>query len=359
MVTLAGEPGSTQQALRQAAVNAHEILWRDFVDPRTSQLYTYLEPRTRRPKLPSPADIAARRPNISGWGTAIENCALDGGAYLAALVDRHAVSGSREHAAEARRIYQGLRLIAAAARRRGFIPRGVLPEGKTHYPESSVDQYTKYVHGLWRYYRSPIPTDSEKAEIRGIVAAMLARLEADRFAILSDTGERMTFGALDALRPSRAERLLAIVLAGADVTGDPHWRAVYERLRPPRLAHCRGKGGEPWVLVQNQLALFLLRHLEEDPKVRSVYEAGSHEVARACLVSWDLSRKMLASRRSNQLAGAFAIVLTEDKALIAQHLDKIRASVLALDATLLSIGQFRTTECIVWSLARQGIVSAQ
>ena len=184
---------------------------------------------------------------------------------------------------------------------------------------------------------------------------MARALAADPAYLLMDE----PFGALDALRPSRAERLLAIVLAGADVTGDPHWRAVYERLRPPRLAHCRGKGGEPWVLVQNQLALFLLRHLEEDPKVRSVYEAGSHEVARACPVSWDLSRKMLASRRSNQLAGAFAIVLTEDKALIAQHLDKIRASVLALDATSLSMGQFRTTECIVWSLARQGIVSAQ
>ena len=356
MMAQAGEPSAAHKAIWDTAASAHETLWRGFIDPRTFQLYTCLEPRTRRPKLPSAADIAANRPNPCGWGIAIENCALDGGAYLGALVDRHAVSGRPEDAAEARSIYRGLRLIAAAATRRGFIPRGVMPDGKTHYPESSVDQYTKYAYGLWRYYRSPMATDAEKAEIRAIFGAILERLEADKFVILSDTGQKMTFGALDALRPSRAERLLAIVLAGADVTGEPHWREVYERLRAPRLAHCRGKGGEAWVLVQNQLAFFLLRNLEKDPDVRKVYEAGSLEAARACLPAWDLSVKMLASRRGNQSAGAFTIVLTEDKAFIAQHLDKIRAAVLAFDARTLSVGHVRTIECIVWSLARQGIL---
>ena len=42
-------------------------------------------------------------------------------------------------------------------------------------------------------------TDEEKVEIRDIFDEILTRLEADRFVILSDTGERIKFDALDAL----------------------------------------------------------------------------------------------------------------------------------------------------------------
>ena len=350
---------AADNALWTKAAQAHEVLWREFIDPRTFQVYTYLDPATGRVSLPSPADIAACRPSTGGWGTAIENCALDGGAYLGALVDRHAVTGEAEHAEEARRIYQGLRLIAASARRRGCIPRGVLPDGVTHYPESSVDQYTMYVYGLWRYFRSPIATKGEKGEIQAIFEAVLERLEADKFVILSDTGQKMKFGALDAWRSSRAERLLAVVLAGADVTGKAHWREVYDTLRPPRLAHCRAEGGEPWVLVQNQLALFLLRRLEKDPEALKVYEAGSLEVARVCATYYDPGKKMLASRVGNRMEGSLAIALSEDKTLIAEHLDAIRRVVLKFDVKARSVNSLRALQCIVWSLARQGFVAPQ
>ena len=87
-VVFAGAPATKgEQAMRAAdaalwakATETHEVLWHDFICPRTFQIYTYLDPKTRRVVLPAPADIAALKPSTGGWGTAIENCSLDGGA---------------------------------------------------------------------------------------------------------------------------------------------------------------------------------------------------------------------------------------------------------------------------------------
>ena len=352
--------GPRDEAMRAKAAEAHELMWREFICPKTLQVYTCLDAKTRRPDLPSHADVKAGKPNACGWGTGIENCALDGGAYLGAMIDRYAVTGKPEHADEARKIFRGLMLIARSAARPGFIPRGVMLDGKAHYPESSVDQYTMYVYGLWRYFRGPIATSAEKDEISRLLAAVLKRLEIDRFVILTDTGGRTTFGALDRLAPSRAERLLGIVLAGADVTGDEHWREVYRRLRGPRLMHCRGKGGDPWVLVQNQLALFLLANIEKDPAALKVYEAARREVALECLPHLRPPDKFKGLAVANSLEGSLAVVLSEDKDLIAKHLKAIEQAVTAHDYRTIgrSVAFVRPVECIYWSLARQGLLTA-
>jgi len=360
----------SDSAVWAKVAEAHTVMWRDYIDPHTFQIYTYLDPQTLRPRLPSYADVAACKPSTGGWDTALENCALDGGSYLGGLLDRFAVTSKPEHAEEARKIYQGLKLIADAADRKGCIPRGVMPDGKTHYPESSVDQYTKYVYGLSRYFRSPVVTEAEKAEIRTIFEAVLKRLEADRFVILSDTGAPIRFGDLDALRPSRAERLLAIVLAGADVTADSHWREVYLQLREPRLKHCRGRGGEPWVLVQNQLAFYVLRHLETDPDIRKVYEAGSLEAAEACaphlrLCAVSTGERDFVATAMNRLESALTLALTENREFIVPHLGAIKRVLVTYDYTRsirgrhLFVNGVRPVECIAWSLARQGLLKPE
>jgi hypothetical protein len=362
------EAGPSDSALWAKVAEAHEAMWRNYIDPNTFQVYTYLDSKSLGPRLPSYADVAANKPGC--WGTAIENCALDGGAYLGGLLDRYAVTGDPQHAEEARKIYQGLRLIAEAANRKGCIPRGVMPDRKSHYPESSVDQYTMYVYGLWRYYRSPIATEDEKTEIRGVFDLLLKRLEADQFVILTDIGGPTKFGDLNALKPSRAERLLAILLAGADVTGDAHWKEIYLKMREPRLKHCRGLGGQPWVLVQNQLAFFILRHLEKDPNVGKVYEAGSLEAAENCAPHLELCAVSTGPREFvvtviNPLEAALAISLTEDRDFIAKHLPAIKRVIMTYDykqslsGNTLFVNGVRPVECIVWSLARQGLIKME
>jgi hypothetical protein len=213
-------------------------------------------------------------------------------------------------------------------------------------------------------------SDAEKFEIVAIVQSMLQRLEADRFVILSDAGTPIRYGDLDANVPSRAERLLAILLSGADITGDAHWQQVYLRMREARLPNCRGLGGQPWVLTQNQCAFFLLRRLEKDPQVRKVYEAGSLEAARACVpylgkVAASVDDKGFVATVMNPQEAAFAIVLTEDPAFIAPHLAAIQRVLVAYDyarslrGSSLCVAGVRPAECIAWSLARQGLLKPE
>lgn len=358
---------STEPAVWAKVAEAHRAMWADYVCPRTGQVYTFVDPATRRPRLPSVADIEAGRPNPNGWGTGIENCALDGGAYLGAMVDRLAVTGEPEHASQARTIYRGLALLARSARRRGGILRGVVPDRLTHYSDSSVDQYTLYVYGLWRYFRADSATEAERSEIRDITQAVLQRLEADRWEVLSEDGAPVRYGDLASVVPSRAERLLAILLAATDITGDRHWRDLYDLMRDTRLPQCRGVGGAPWVLTQNLNALFLLRHLEPDADVRQVYQAGSLEAAENCLPDLEPRPPRSEPREfmrtvMNPLEAAYAVALTEDAGLIADHLPAIVGVLTAYDYSHsirggdLFVGGVRQVECIAWLLARLGFL---
>lgn len=340
---------STGDPFWDKVTEANAAMWNDFIDTTsgTYQIYTYLD-ANRNPDLPTVASVQATNAsgNINatgGWGTGIEDSTLEGGLYLGAMLDRYTVTGQPEHAEAARNIYQGLRLIGTASDniRPGFIPRGVLPDDPTytHYIQSSVDQYSTFAYGLWRYYRSPVATASEKTEIQSIYSSMLTRLEADQFVVLQENGDLSLFGDLDNLERGRAERLLAIVLAGADVTGDPHWQQVYDQLLPDReqFLHGNHAGGpqyEPWVLLQNQAAFYILRNLEQDPELLALYEHASLEIANDSLpflTNYDETGWL--SRR-NALQGALLLALTQDEQLILEYQQTLEDIVLDYDQAL-------------------------
>jgi len=326
---------------------ANAAMWDDFIDTTsgTYQIYTYLN-GNREPDLPSVALVQATNVggNINatgGWGTGIEDSTLQGGIYLGAMLDRYSVTGKPEHAEEARNIYQGLRIPGTVSDniRSGFIPRGVLPDGTTRYIQSSVDQYSAFAYGMWRYYRSPVATASEKVEIQSIFSNMLTRLEADQYAVLQENGDPLLFGDLDKLERGRAERLLAIVLAGADITGDSYWQDVYDQLLPTRIPflhgnHASGPQYEPWVLQQNQMAFYILRNLEQDPTTLALYEHASLEITQdslSFLTNYDETHWL---ERRNALEGALLIAMTEDEQLILEHKQLLEDIVLAYDQAL-------------------------
>ena len=88
------------------------------------------------------------------------------GIMLAGLCDKYEIKKDAETADWARKIAKGLMLADTVHGDPGFVARGVSPvDGKSVYPETSRDQYTHNIHGLWRYFNSPIATDAEKKEI--------------------------------------------------------------------------------------------------------------------------------------------------------------------------------------------------
>ncbi|MBN2449442.1 MAG: hypothetical protein JXR77_03580 [Lentisphaeria bacterium] len=254
--------GAEAPDVMRAARRLEDTLWQRFVDQRTGNV------RTR---------------NSGGRSGRLEDTSLYGGILLAALVESAALDPSPRNAQRARQIAAGL-FANAAAGEPGFVARGVEPEGGGFLGDPSVDQVTGLLYGLWRYSRSVLPSARERVAIRRLFEDVLKRLERDGFAILrEDRSGVTTFGHLNRIQPTRAERLLAFLLGAYDVTGNEYWFELYETMRTERMAACRGYGRiEPWVLIQTAMSLDMLRRLEERHEVRTVYLAGLTECAECC-----------------------------------------------------------------------------
>jgi hypothetical protein len=241
-------------------------------------IYTFLEPRLFLPTLPSPEQIRKEIPNPCGWTTPLEDCAISLGMYMHALINAWEKSKEQEFKEKAQKIFSAFLKLGRASKKRGFIPRGLHPEG-AYYPNSSVDQYTMYVFGLWAYHESKIATAQERKSIKEIMQAILERLHEDQFYIKREDGKDGIYGDLPSMNDAcRATRLLQIILAGAHITGEHKWLRIYEKKK--REAHSarlstieRGVQSPSafYPIMQNAYALYQLLDLEEEKEARRVY----------------------------------------------------------------------------------------
>jgi hypothetical protein len=98
-----------------------------------------------------------------GYGSGIEDLAYQNGMLIYALCDAEAATGEPLFAEMARRAFRGLKRMSTISPVSGFVPRGPHPaDGKTYYPDSSLDQHSLYVCGLWRYHDSRLATAEER-----------------------------------------------------------------------------------------------------------------------------------------------------------------------------------------------------
>ena len=276
----AAEPQSaTDQQLCAKATEAWRTSWERFYDERTHLFYDRLcsaDPQKRLAALPTPEEIGRQYPNRNGWGTGMEDCAISGGLMLSMVCDRFAATGDAGLHDAAEKVFAGLVLLGTLSRSEGFVIRGVCPaDGRSHYCESSRDQYTWYVYGLWRYYRSPLSGPAQKATMRAIITAICARLERNVVArndyhIGREDG---TFdGLVDKMWHTLAHevaRLPMIYAIGADLTGQKRWRDLAQRFSPEAAAQSRGDSTKtPYALLQHQVSLEALYQLEQSPELK-------------------------------------------------------------------------------------------
>jgi hypothetical protein len=168
---------------------------------------------------------------------------------------------------------------------KGLLARGTQPDGVTYWGEPSVDQYTGAIFGLWRYFRSSVATAEEKKQIAAVIGEMLSRFEKDRWTIVNENGQATRFGDIGSLQPTRAERLLGVLLVGYDVSSDRHWLAAYESLKKDRLrlaANFDQKAGAPWIQIQNAMAMRMLLDLAKNPGDLAVFREGARTLAATC-----------------------------------------------------------------------------
>lgn len=233
-----------------------------------------------------------------GGGDPLEDTSLYGGFYLGALVEAWEQTEDRETAALARRLFAGL-LLNATAGERGFIARGVYPDRKQFRDEPSVDQYTGLLFGFHKLFHSQLATPADRQRIREVFRAVLKRLERDAYRITTADGSRVTkFGHLANIMPTRSERLLSFLLAGAEITRESHWRTKYESARLKRMGALKGfERYASWVLIQTAASLSMLCDLEQRPEVLARYRDACREVTQLCLPSATSHREFLDNPR--------------------------------------------------------------
>lgn len=258
---------------------AWQASWQRFYDERTKLFYDFVcsyDPAQRLAALPTPEETARQFPNRNGWGTGMEDCAISGGVMLSMICDRFAATGEDDLRSAAQKVFAGMVSLGTLSPSKGFVIRGICPsDGRSHYCESSRDQYTWYAYGLWRYYHSPLSGPAEQAAIKKIVTAVCARLE--RNVVLENDyhigREDGTFdGLVDKMWENDAHevaRLPMIYAIGADITGEDRWRNLAQQYSPEASV----KSKEPstkiaYALLQQQVSLEALYLLEESPELK-------------------------------------------------------------------------------------------
>jgi hypothetical protein len=169
---------------------------------------------------------------VSMYGTGFCDTALQGGQFLFALCEAYEEKKDPLIGQWARELFQGMKLIGSVSPVAGFIPRGPHPNDRTCYTkDSSMDQHTTYVIALWKYYHSPIASKEDKEFIRTSISKVAERLEKNKWCILVEDDSKAAYagGYVGGDTNKHSSILMPIIAAAYDVTGNNHWKKVYEQ----------------------------------------------------------------------------------------------------------------------------------
>lgn len=305
---------SAQEPPRKSTVasnmdRAWEVVWSRFYLPQTGLFYDYLssyEPGKELAHLPRAAEVKRQFPNPCGYGTGMEDGMILGGAMLSTIADRYDVTGDKSLQQDLDRVFQGIKGCATLHGVPGFVARGVCPEdGKSVYINSSRDQYTHCVHGLWRYYHSPLCDAARKVEIKQILSAIADRMlanvtAANNFCSLRADGKRCPLGIsrMWNVQPHEAARLPMIYAAAWDVTGEERFRKAYRHYLIPAIKQSQDmKDTDPhaaYVYVQVQCSFEVLHQLEQDPAIKSQLQTLMQQTSRRAASKLKHNRQQLA-----------------------------------------------------------------
>jgi hypothetical protein len=283
---------SLNEELSRRVSEARQVLWTRFHHPQSGQFFT-----KELSLLPSAEQVKRLDPNDCGYGTGMDDCPLFGGILLAALCDQYDITHEDSLKENALAVYRGLAHCATAHGVPGFVARGVcIEDGKSIYITSSRDQYTHLVHGLWRYYHSPLCEAEAKQAIPGILQAVADRMTRNVTAendydFLRADGSRDTRGICRMLhvRTHEAARLPMLYAAAWDVgRNEEHHRlyrkhlpqAVQQSLELSQLSDAEiARWIPPYAVLQMQSSLELLRDVEREPEMKSRVEEAMRRVA--------------------------------------------------------------------------------
>lgn len=269
------------------------FLWEKLFCPETNLFYDQLGPdggKERFSNLPSPEEIALQFPNPCGWGTGMEDCMLNAGSVLDVLRLRRELAGE-DNAGRAVHVVAGIRLCAEVHGKKGFLVRGVSPiDGKSCYGNSSRDQITLAVYGLWRFLRCyPDASEDARRQAKDILVSIARYCEKtitpeNGYDYLRLDGRHALVSTLWNCDVHEMLRLPMLYAAAYESSGDAHWRSMAERLLPEGMSASEKINPDIYwwdiPIAQMQLSLVLLRECGLFPEYASRFSGLMERVAR-------------------------------------------------------------------------------
>jgi hypothetical protein len=229
---------------------------------------------------------------------------------LSLITDRFAVTRDESLRERAKAVFQGIRRCALEHDAPGFVARGLCPEdGRGFYPNSSRDQYTHVVHGLWLYRRSPLCDAETRAVIGDILTATADRMirnvtPANDFDSLRADGSRDARGIsrMWNVKGHEAARLPMIYAAAWEATGRSDYHERYRQLLRPAIDQSATvEEQQPtYALLQMQISLELLADLEPDAGLKKQMHGIMAMIAQRCAAR---------AKRADQTAGKLDLTM--------------------------------------------------
>lgn len=189
--------------------------------------------------FPTPEETRLSYPNPCGYGTDMEDSMINAGTMLDACLILCETQKDSEAEKISHRLVDGMVKCADSAYTEGFLPRSVTPiDGKSHYINSSIDQYTLFVFGAHRYINSYLCTNEERRNLSRILESFAKRAEKNitkenNYDMLRDDGGKShvtTFWG-ENLGNHEYLRLPMIYLAAWEAGGNEHWLEAYRKIR--------------------------------------------------------------------------------------------------------------------------------
>ncbi len=183
-------------------------------------------------------DMYDSRPG--GWGPGgVGDAPLICGTALSGLVDAWTLTRSAKVKEDAAKVAEGVLNLAVLHGYKGFVCRGFCSDNKTTVSLSSRDQYTHWVHGLWRYASSDIASPAIKERYKKHIVEVAEFME-DRVVPESEWNFGLAHSREKDYRgicymwgpkiwPHEAARLPMIYIAAYMATGNEHWKELYEK----------------------------------------------------------------------------------------------------------------------------------
>ena len=267
---------------------AFEFVKDKLFSEKTCLIYDHVI-KGREAHLPTVKEISAVFPNPCGYGTGMEDGMINGATMLDACLLIYERTRDALSAEFAHKLVKGQLNCAFSAKSEGFLPRGVaIEDEKTHYPDSSRDQYTMFCFGMHRYLRSELCTDFEREQIAKAAVAIARRAEKNvtpenGYDMLTDDGGKTLVNVMwgESLGNHEYLRLPMIYLLAYEATGDRYWLEKYKAIRVHAVEKSlpMTKYWALYTLQQMQASILLCYDVDMDEKWRKRYLSLMNTVA--------------------------------------------------------------------------------